>query len=337
MSSAAGTGSNNPFAGNDVLPVHSIHDNQPDAVFHFVDEYVESVCIEEYQGADDGTWSDDLACNQSPVYEDSESTRSPVAEITPAELESFNELIRFDHMYFRQPSNDSDVCLVEEPLDQSETFESIEVTSELVCKEETTGLESEEDLNLSSFSESDLAQLTDCLDWLIDSSADELTENKAVVSEECERDTSCLGLLDDIESSCLTEHSDSLTSFTDDSFISTTNFDCSIDQQNSYNSTFSPNFENTSLENLLQNNGLHSRHEYNEKPKDIVGNKSFNESDSKSFVDSVINCSSPCSSSGCESDFSSSSYEDEHFSFSTDIGLMDLSDEPFNELFPALY
>jgi len=330
VSSAEGAGSDNHFAGYDVLSVHSIHDDQPDAVFHFLDEYVESVCIEEHQGGGDGSWSEDGSVSQSSVDDYTGSTASTVVGVTPAELESFNELIKFDHMYFRQPSKDADIRASEEEKpcsqNQSET-ESFEVISELPSVDETIGLASDEDLNLSSFSESDLAQLTNCLDWFMDSSADDVTINKTAVSK-CLDNASCATSFDDIESMCLPEHIDSLTPFTDDSFISTINFDCSIDTQNSYNSTLESNFVKTSSENLLKNNATKS---------DKVEQKKFSVSDSSLFIDSVTNCSSPCSSSGCESDFSSSTYEDDPFSFSTEIGLMDLTDEPFTELFPALY
>jgi len=324
VSSAEGSGSDNHFAGYDVLPVLGIDNNEPDAVFHFLDEYVESVCIEEHQGGGDSTWSEDVSCSQSSDY--SGSTASSVVGITSTELESFNELIKFDHMYFRQPSKDADIRSLEKDksLDQFET-DSYEV-SELTSVDETAGLASDEDLNLSSFSESDLAQLTNCLDWLIDSSDDVLTENKATVSK-CPDNTSCVASFDDIESMCLPEHIDSLTSFTDDSFISTIHFDCSIDTQNSYNSTLKSNFDKASVENSVKYNVT----------KDKVEQKKFSESESSLFIDSLTNCASPCSSSGCESDFSSSTYEEDPFSFSTDIGLMDMSDEPFTELFPALY
>jgi hypothetical protein len=306
--------------------VLGIDNNEPDAVFHFLDEYVESVCIEEHQGGD-STWSEDLACSESSVHEYSGSTASSVVGITSKELEPFNELIKFDHMYFRQPSKDADTLSVkkEKSLNQSE-IESCEVVSELTSTSETAELASDEDLNLSSFSESDLAQLTNCLDWWIDSSSDGVTENKSTVLK-CQDNTSSMASLDDIESMCLPEQIDSLVPFTDDSFISTIYFDSSFDTQNSYNSTFDSNYEKMSGENLLKN----------DMTKDVVEHKKYSESDSTLFIDSVKNCSSPSSSSGCESDFSSSTYEDEPFSFSTDIGLMDLSDEPFTELFPALY
>jgi len=323
VSSAAGSGSDNPFASYDLLSVHGSHDNQPDAVFHFLDEYVESVSIEEqpHEGGEEG-W-----CGESSVDEDAGSTSSSVVGITPTELESFNELIKFDHMYFRQPSKDTDIRLTEEPLDQSET-ESFEVVSELTCEDETDGLASDEDLNLSSFSESDLAQLTNCLDWLIDSSSDVLVEKKTTFSKS-EDNTLCLTSLDDIDSMCLPEHIDSLTSFTDDSFISTNYFNNSVDKQNSYNSTL----KQTSVENLLENPELDSKTKCDQMTKNVAEIKKCNENDSMFFLD----CSSPSSSSGCESDFSSSTNEDDHFTFSTDIGFMDLSDEPFTELFPALY
>jgi len=333
VSSAAGSGSDNPFAGYDVLPVHSIHDNQSGAVFHILDEYVESVCIEEHQGGD-VAWSEDVTSCQSSVHEDNGSSHSTVVGITPTELEYFNELIKFDHMYFRQPSTDADMHSSEKSLNQSET-DSCEVVSELTCRDEMPELASDEDLNLSSFSESDLAQLTNCLDWLIDSSGDMLNKSKDTISK-CQDNTSCLGSLDDVESASLPEYIDSLTSFTDDSFISTIPFDCSIDKQNSHNSTFGLNFEKTSVENLLQNSELESQSKVNRMPNDVA-NKKYNDNGSTVFINSLMNCPSPSSSSGCESDFSSSTYDDEHFSFSTDIGLMDLSDEPFTELFPALY
>jgi len=272
VSSAAGSGSDNPFAGNDVLPVHSIHNNQSNEVFHFLDEYVESVCIEEEQGGD-GTWSDTLT--QSSLDDDSRSTGSSVVGITSTELESFNELIKFDHMYFRQPSKDADAHPSEKSLDQSETG-SYEVISELTCEDESAGLASDEDLNLTSFSESDLAQLTNCLDWFIDSSSDVLTENKATVSK-CQDSTSCLASHDDIESDCVSEHTDLLTPFTDDSFISTNYFDCSIDKQNSHNSTFRSDVENLSVENLLKNNDPDSKSKRDRMIKDVAENKKFSE------------------------------------------------------------
>jgi hypothetical protein len=330
VSSAAGSGSDSPFAGYDVLSVHGTHDDQSDGVFHFLEEYAESVCIEEQSGGD-ASWSEDLV--ESSIDEDSESTSSSMVGITPKELESFNELIKFDHMYFRQPSKEADTRSCEKPLDQSETG-SCEVISELICKDETAELASDEELNLSSFSESDLAQLTNCLDWLIDSSSDMLTECK-VNELKCRDDASCL-VPYDIESACLQEHIDSLTPFTDDSFISTIHFDYSFDKHNSNNSTCDSNSEKSSMQNLVKNSELDFKNNYDHLASSIAEEKNSSKTDSFS-PDHLVSCSSPCSSSGCESDFSSSTYEDEHFSFTTDIGLMDFSDEPFTELFPALY
>jgi len=325
VSSAAGSGSDNPFAGYD-LHVHGSHDDQPDAVFHFLDEYVESVSIDEqpHEGGEDG-W-----CDESSVDEDARSTSSSVVGITPTELESFNELIKFDHMYYRQPSKNAEVYSSEEPIDHSKT-ESFEVVSEVACESEAAELASDDELNLESFSESDLAQLTNCFDWLIDSSGNVLGEDRASQSQDI---TSCPASLDDIESSCLSEHIDSLIPFTDDFFISTNNFDCSIDKQNSHNFTFGLNFETTSVENLVKTNELDTKKNSDLIKKEVGENKKY---ESTLVGDSLENCSSPCSSSGCESDFSASTFEDDPFSFSTDIGLTDFTDEPFTELFPALY
>lgn len=334
MSSAEGTGSDNPFAGYGLLPLHNTYDDQSDAVYDCVDEYVESVYIEEHQGGDD-RWTEELSGSESSGYEESGSTASSVVGTTSTELESFNELIKFDHMYFRQPSKDCDKNTSEKSLDQSK-IEALEVVSKVACEDEVAGLASDEDLNLSSFSESDLAQLTNCLDWLIDASGDVLLEDKTTISRSQEDTSSCLASLDDIESSCLLDHVDSLSSLTDDSFISTNHFDYSTDKQNLYTSTFSSNFVNISSEDLLKSNELNVKRIHDRKD-DTVDIRKLSEGDSMFLIDSTVNCTSPCSSSGCESDLSSSTYEDEHLSFSTDIGLMDLTDEPFTELFPALY
>jgi hypothetical protein len=235
-------------------------------------------------------------------------------------------------MYYRLPSKDSDIRSPEKPLDQTETG-SFEIISELACKDESPELASDDELNLSTFSESDLAQLTNCLDWLIDSSGDKLIENKPAVSSACQ-DTEAFEF--DIESSGLSDDIDSLVQFTDDNFISTSYSDCSIDKSNPHNSTLVSNFEKTSVDSLLNVKKLDSMQKC-DRMKDVVEQKKLNENDSTFDTASLVNCSSPSSSSGCESDFSSSTFEDDPFSFSTDIGLMDLSDEPFTELFPALY
>jgi len=336
VSSAEGSGSNNPFAGNDVLSVHSNYDNQPDAVFHFLDDYVESVCIEEQQG-EDSTWSADLTYTQSTVDEGDHGSASPsVVGISPAELESFNELIKFDHMYFRRQSKDDDMRSFEKSLDQSQAG-SCEIATEFSLEHESAGLSLDEDLVLS---ESDIAQLTKCCleNWLIDSSDDdEPKKSKATVLDCHDDNTSCLGPLDDIESASLPEYIDSLSPFTDDSFVSTNHLDCSIDKQNSYSYAVNSNFETVSVESLLEANGLGSNSNCDQVTKNLGKNNKISENNSTYFIDSMGNSSSPCSSSGCESDFSASTYEDEHFSFSTDIGFMDPSVEPFTELFPALY
>jgi hypothetical protein len=325
VSSAEGSGSSNPFAGYDVLSVHGIHDNQPDAVFHFVDEYVESVCIEEHQGGDD-TWTEELTDSQSSVQDISGPTGSSMVGITSTELESFNELIKFDHMYFRQPpSEDVEVRSCEESIDHSET-ELFEVESKSKEEDGNAELSFEEDINLSFLSESDIAQLSNCLDWLIDSSSDALIETKAAAPK-CQDTTSYMASLD--TETCLQDDIDLLTPFTEDSFVSTNYFDCSIDKQNTYNSTIA-------TDNLLKTNVQDSNSKPDRMPKGVTNSKKCSDND-LTFSDSLVNCSSPGSSSGCESDFSSTTYDDEHMSISTDVGFMDLSFEPFSDLFPALY
>jgi len=334
VSSAEGSGSDNPFAGYDVLPVLDTRHHQSDDVFHFLDGYVESVCIEEQQqsGDDDVTWSEEPELTNSDVL--SGPIGSSVVGVTPEELESFNELIKFDHMYSRQPVKD--ICPSEESLNQSGADCLVEVLKLASCKEEEEEIavpECGEELSLASLSESDLAQLTSCLDWLIDSSDDVLTECKTSVYD-CQAVDDMKSSLDDLESECLPEHIDSISCFTNGSFVSESNFDCSLDKHNSIN-----NLEESLVEGSFFDSGLNFNSTYSQISKELAveaQNTHSSESDS-CFIESLKNCTSPCSSSGCESDFSSTTYDDEPFSFVNDIAFTDFSHEPFTDLFPALY
>jgi len=147
-------------------------------------------------------------------------------------------------------------------------------------------------------------------------------------------DIVCL-TMDEPDSSCLT-CTDGATHFTDDSFISINSSNC-LDNKKSQNAVKLS--RQSSVQRLFEDLESISDCSYGqgitEDLLDVVehGRNSLTVDHFPSF----LNCSSPSSSSGCESDFTSSSYSDEQFPYSDDVGFLSLSEEPFTNLFPALF
>lgn len=192
-----------------------------------------------------------------------------------------------DHMYHRQlpePVNSEIECVA--------AFE--QTTDEIVEVVSTECNELDLDENIS---ESDLMELSDCLDWLIEASntgsavepfqaidssvtGDNNTLDNAVVKQcngKLERQSSVQKLLDDLEMLA------------------------------------GKKIEQTTT-NLLD----------------------FIENDKTSTTDDTRSCSSPYSSSGYDSDFVSS-YDDDLLLNEDNSGLFNTLEEPFSDLFPALY
>jgi len=122
--------------------------------------------------------------------------------------------------------------------------------------------------------------------------------------------------------------SDDTTHFTYDSVISTqpTNCNDSIRPHDNYKFT-----RQSSVQRLLEDLEFISDGNYEEM---LEANAKGSNND---LVESLINCASPSSlSSGCESDFTSSC-DEEQFIFPAEVGFLSFREEPFSELFPALY
>jgi len=238
-----------------------------------------------------------------------------VVGITPAELESFNELIKFDHMYYRQPStDDSAVLSINQP--ELTSVAAFEQTSDVALEEELTG---------SSFTSSDLMQLN--LDWLINN--DVLAESKSNV---------------DVEPTHLTMDDFGVTPvdpnyFTNDLLIPANQLDCTFSKEKPDTYFELTDDDNLSIDHLLEDLGLivDRRHEMtNTDVSGLVENDSM-QVETFDRGDSLKNkCLSPSSSSGYDSDFRSTC-DDDQFSFSDEVCFGNLSEEPFTELFPALY
>jgi len=323
VSSAAGTGSNNLVTDDDVLLDDGSHHHESGRLSQFIDEYGECVCIEEPYIIDGIQTADYASGYLVEPAADTGSSHSAVVGISPAELESFNENIRFDHMYYRQPSVQS-IVVIEEPIIQSP------VPSEDVV-DDGSELASDDELNLSSFSESDLSKLTDCLDWLIGSAStnDDVSGLKCSLVAGSAHET-CPTQLDDKTTYVASGETGSVQ-FVDDSFISTNPFDCSITEQASH-------VDASQL--VVDNYGPTSCDRFEQTTIDLAKSENSFERNANDLIESLMTCASPTSSSGCESDFSgssSSSYGDEYFSYSDDINFAALTDDSFTELFPELY
>jgi hypothetical protein len=232
-------------------------------------------------------------------------------------------------MYYRQPSTaDDSAKSIDQPEPKSvASFEQTEQTSDLAALDE--------ELNLSSFTSSDLMQLNDCLglDWLINNETS--AESKLNVAS-CHNDIDkSYFTMDDLDTTVVES-----TYFTDDSLIPADSTNCLFPNDSSYSYSNPASDDSLTIDNLLEDLGLIASSRYEQVVTDIGGlvgqtNACVQVVDA---VDSLRtnNCSSPSSSSGYESDFKST-YGDDHFSFCDDIGFTNISEEPFTELFPALY
>jgi hypothetical protein len=216
-------------------------------------------------------------------------------------------------MYYRQPED----FVPSKSFDQSQCVAAFEQTSDAALDEELT---------CSSFTSSDLMQLN--FDWLIDN--DVLTESKVH--------------RDDFEPNRLTMDDLELTSvdstyFTDDSLIPANQSDRLFTKEACNGSFELTNEENISIDHLLEDLGLIAGSRYEQTTTDIAGLVENDDArvQTVDLRDSLRNnCSSPSSSSGYDSDFKSS-YDDDQFPFSDEVGFVNLSEQPFTELFPALY
>jgi len=268
-----------------------------------------------------------------------------VVGITSEKLESVEGHINFDHMYYRQLPRDDDII---KSIDQSELdcVAAFEQTSDLASSDEESILSNQEmefvassnkddrlnqpianqedDLNLSSFTDADLIQLTQCFDWVID--VDALLESANHRTESTDQ------TMDELDSSCLASRN-ATTHFTDDSFISTpqSNF---LDTNQSYGT--SKYNRQSSVQRLFDDLDLLSSCDYDQLPMDLFDVVDQKDESRTDHVESMTSCLSPSSSSGCESDFTPSC-DDEQFPYSDDVGVLSFSEEPFiADLFPAL-
>jgi len=203
----------------------------------------------------------------------------------------------------------------------------------VACAEEGgSELASDDDLNLSSFSESDLTKLTDCLDWLIGSaSADDEAPGSKTSDGLGGGNADRLIQADDKMSL------QSNVGEIQYSFISTNLLDCSFMDQASNTASSVPRKSATMCTTdkfRPMFNDIHEQSTTNLTTCD--GSYVQNAND---LIESLISCASPTSSSGCESDFSasSSSYGDEHFLYNDDLSFATLTDDSFTDLFPELY
>jgi hypothetical protein len=216
-------------------------------------------------------------------------------------------------MYYRQPED-------------SAPSKSVGQLQCVAAFEQTSDAALEQELTRSSFTSSDLMQLN--LDWLIDN--DVLTESKVH--------------RDDVEPNRLTIEDLELTSvdstyFTDDSLIPANQSDSLFMKEACDGSFELTNEENISIDHLLEDLGLIASSRYEQTTTNIAGLVENDSARVQTFDvgDSLRNnCSSPSSSSGYDSDFNSP-YDDYQFPFSDEVGFENLSEQPFTELFPALY
>jgi hypothetical protein len=190
----------------------------------------------------------------------------------------------------------------------------------------------------SPYGLSDLLEFPDCLDFdfLVDGEATPDAAKSNLVG--CETDQSCLAL-DDVELSSFINSIESGT-FNYGSLFSA-NSSSSNDGENKFDAN-AQTCEQSAVDRLLEDLGLLPNDAKYEQPSaDVVdlceSDGAYFEATASEVADSPVAAASPSSSSGCESDFTSS-YEDPFLFSADEIGFTSLSgEEPFTDLFPALY
>jgi len=251
------------------------------------------------------------------------SARASVVGLTSEELESFNELIRVDHMYSRQPP----------PLRTPDT--SVTSSAPVAGETDRRAVDAErfdltlneEPILLPELSTSDLEKLTDCLDMLIDTelmakaccpTADSVTDNFLC--------TTGGGMDDEV-------------GYTYDSGVSVDLYASGFIDASSFIQPISSE-QNDSVQPMNGSAPSCTQQTIFDPADDFVirCTSTTQPSAEDSWVESLLCAASPSSkSSGCESDMSSASSVDDQIPFSDDSALFDSCDDPFNDLFPELF
>jgi len=342
----------------------------------------EVVCVQEYtdidQSGDDEGGQLFLAPTErngetglfsitiSTELADQPSTPPTMVGCTPAELDSLNELIHFDHMYYRQSSPDpvrlqDPVCPLDPPVSpltsstppplMDSSFTLSEMESITVSQSDQSPLSPPAfETSLINFYETDFTDDVRgvcSLDLKEDddeaelkssfSSTDlsmELTDclNSLIQSEEWQKDLGIFDIGDDFDSICfpVNDSVDSVNS--SNSSGNSTDFSFTMSDVDNRFNFINEDISITSLTDSFEQTATNQVD-----ISDVVDAAKSLRTDE---VQLKISCSSPLSSasSGYSSDFASPPFSiDEHFSFSNDISFADFYDDSYDELlFPAL-
>jgi len=296
------------------------------------EEFAEDIVTEETPL--DNTQKATYRNQSSPQHTSTQPARTTVVGLSAEELESFNELIRFDHMYSRPlPVSLANVPSTLFAVDSEEKEEHV-----AECDQSQLAVDDEETSVLPEFSDADLKQLTDCLDQLL----------------EAEFLNSCANV-DDIEPPCLTADCDDEIGFSTDSVVSSDLSTFEILDDSSASPVIQSSVSASPVSHVQAGDstdvpqqwihGLENRYVFEQVTTDLAGGpvdhstgKSVEADDSwvESLLCGYVASPSNASSSGCESDLSSS-LGDEQLPYADDNGLFDSYDCQFNDLFPELF